>query len=242
MEENEPALPVYQRLIGKGALDGFVLVAPLDDDPRIAFLRRAGVPFVLHGRSGPAPDYPYFDIDNEGLARHLTTLLVTRGHRRIALLNGVAGRSYVTARSRGWRAALAAAGLPAPAGFDLTAEMDEAHGLLSTVRLFSGDGPRPTALICGNLRIARGAFQALEALNLSVPADVSVVAHDDHLPHLRASAFFPALTVTLAPLRDSWQPLADCLAGAIGGKPLETLQVVGEYRLVERASVAPPRG
>ncbi len=240
MEENEPALPVYQRLIGKGALDGFVLIDPLDDDPRVAFLRRSEVPFVVHGRTGPDPDYPYFDIDNEGLAHHLTQLLLTRGHRRIALLNGVAGRSYVTARSRGWRAALAGAGIVPPEGFDLTAEMDEAHGLLSTVRLFSGDGPRPTALICGNVRVARGVYQALDALRLSVPGDVSVVAHDDHLPLLRASAFFPALTVTKAPLRDSWQPLADCLAGAIEGEPLEQLQRVGRYDLIERASVAPP--
>lgn len=241
MEENEPTLPVYQRLVGKGALDGFVLIDPLDDDPRIGFLERAGVPFVLHGRTSPAPSYPYFDIDNEGLARLLTEHLLARGHRRIALLNGVAGRSYVSARSRGWRAALAAAGAEAPPDFERNADMDEAHGLTSTVRLMSGEGPRPTALLCGNVRVAKGAYQALEALRLSIPGDVSVVAHDDHLPHLRASAFFPALTVTKAPLRESWQPLADCLAGAIAGQPLAGLQRVGPCDFIERASVAPPR-
>ena len=35
MTEDEATLPVYQRLIGKGALDGFVLSEPSDDDPRI---------------------------------------------------------------------------------------------------------------------------------------------------------------------------------------------------------------
>lgn len=240
MNEDEAPLPVYQRLIGKGALDGFVLSEPQDNDHRISFLQRAGIPFVLHGRTTEAPDYPYFDIDNQGLAHHLTRLLLARGHRRIALLNGMSGRSYVTARSRGWRAALAEAGLSPPPGHEWNAEMDEAHGLTSTVRLFSGDAPRPTALICGNVRVARGAYQALEALRLSVPGDVSVVAHDDHLPNLRASAFFPALTVTKAPLRDSWAPLADFLVGAVAGRPLTELQRIGTYEIIERASVAAP--
>ncbi len=242
MDDAEPVIPVYQKLIGKGLLDGFVLIDPLDDDPRIAFLQRAGVAFVVHGRTVAAPAYPYFDIDNEGVARELTGILLARGHRRIALLNGVAGRSYVTARSRGWRAALRAAGVTPREDWDVCAAMDEAHGLTSTVRLFTGAGERPTALICGNVRVAKGVYQALEALQLSVPGDVSVVAHDDHLPHLRASAFFPALTVTKSPLRDSWKPLADCLAGAVEGLPLADLQQIGRYDVIERASVAAPRG
>jgi LacI family transcriptional regulator len=61
------------------------------------------------------------------------------------------------------------------------------------------------------------------------------------LPSLRASAFFPALTVTKAPLRDSLEPLADCLAGAIEGKPLATLQRIGTYTFIERNSVAAAR-
>jgi LacI family transcriptional regulator len=116
--------------------------------------------------------------------------------------------------------------------------MDEANGLTATIRLFSGAAPRPTAIICGNVRLARGVYQALSALGLSVPGDVSVVAHDDELPALRASAFFPALTVTKAPLRDSWEPLADCLAGAIAGKPLSELQRIGSFVFIERNSVA----
>ncbi|WP_169052400.1 LacI family DNA-binding transcriptional regulator [Tabrizicola sp. YIM 78059] len=66
-------------------------------------------------------------------------------------------------------------------------------------------------------------YQALAALGLPVSGDVSVLAHDDLLPALRASAFFPALTVTKAPLRDSWEPLA----GAIESRPLAALQRIG---------------
>jgi LacI family transcriptional regulator len=241
MEESEPAIPVYQRLVGRGALDGFVLIDPRDDDPRINFLQRAGLPFVVHGRTSPKPDYPFFDIENEKVLVELATYLIGMGHRRIALLNGLAGRPYVTTRSRGFRAAYAAAGLPIEDGVELHGEMDTAHGLVSTVALFNRPGPRPTAIICGNVRIAQGVYQALASLHLSIPDDVSVVAHDDHLPDLRASAFFPALTVTKAPLRESWKPMADCLAGAIEGRPLAELQQIGGYEFIPRNSVAPPK-
>ena len=242
MREEEPVLPVYQKLIGKAMLDGFVLIDPLDDDPRVAFLRKAGVPFVVHGRTVPAPDYPYFDIENERIANELTAYLVRRGHRQIAFLNGIAGRSYVSVRELGYRAALKAAGIAPEARLHVNGEMDEANGLIATVRLFSDGAPRPTAVVCGNVRLARGVYQALAALGLSVPGDVSVVAHDDHLPSLRASAFFPALTVTKAPLRDSWEPLAECLTGAIEGRPLAELQRIGGYQFIERNSVSSPLG
>jgi LacI family transcriptional regulator len=240
MEENEPAIPVYQRLVGRGALDGFVLIDPRDEDPRITFLQRAGLPFVVHGRTSPKPDYPFFDIENQKLLFELTTYLTGMGHRRIALINGLAGRPYVTTRTRGFNAACAAAGIPPAHRLETHGEMDAAHGLVSTVAMFNGAGPRPTAIICGNVRIAQGVYQALSSLHLSIPGDVSVVAHDDHLPELRASAFFPSLTVTKAPLRESWKPMADCLAGAIEGRPLKELQQLGAYEFIARNSVAPP--
>jgi LacI family transcriptional regulator len=240
MQEDEPVLSVYERLVGKGALDGFVLLDPLDDDHRIGFLQALGVPFVLHGRSGPAPDYPYFDIENEAIFLASTQFLAGRGHRRIALITGIAGRSYVTARTRGHLAALAAAGIAPAEAFLCHGEMTEAHGLISTVNLLTAPGPRPTAILCGNVRIAQGVYRALDSLQLPVPGEVSVMAHDDDLPDLRASAFFPALTVTRSPLRDSWKPLADCLAGAVAGRPLAELQRVGPTERIVRDSVAAP--
>jgi LacI family transcriptional regulator len=240
MAEDEPVIPVYQKLIGKAMLDGFVLINPLDQDPRIGFLRKSGIAFVVHGRSDHMVDYPYFDIENEQLAHDLTSHLIARGHRRIAFLNGLSGLHYVTERYRGYCRALTEAGLEIDPGLHLNGPMDEANGLTGTVRLFPGGLPRPTAIICGNVRLARGVYQALAALGLTVPRDVSVVAHDDQLPGLHASAFFPALGVTKAPLRDSWGPLADCLTGAIAGEPLATLQRLGNYTLIERESVAPP--
>lgn len=239
-QKGEAIVPVYQRLIGQGALDGFVLVNPEDDDERAAFLASVDVPFVVHGRIGPDPQHPFFDIDNEGIFCEITRYLMQLGHRRIALLNGVQGRTYVGARLRGHLRALAEGGLDASAAIVRNGEMTEALGLVSTVELFSQGRPGPTAIICSNSRVARGVYQGLAALNLSIPGDVSVMAHDDHLANLQTAAFYPALSVTFAPLRESWEPLAACLADTIAGVPLSGLQRVGPHQTFLRQSTAEP--
>jgi LacI family transcriptional regulator len=232
-------IDVYRRLIDSGSLDGFVVLEPRLDDARIAFLRERGVPFVVHGRHEAEPDYPFFDIDNEGVARELTRYLTARGHRRILFLNGVAGRGYAEDRQRGFAGALAEAGIDPAEALHVNGEMTEGHGLVSAVKHAAGPGG-PTAVICNSTRIAKGVYAGLAALGRRVPQDVSVVAHDDALPGLRPEHFDPALTCTHSPLELSWQPLAEILAGAVDGQPVGTLQRLGKVTLAERESVAAP--
>ena len=236
---DEPIVNVYQRLIGNGMLDGFVLFSPQDHDPRAAFLREHGIPFVVHGRIWPQPDHAYFDIDNEGILYQITRHLTGLGHRRIAFINGALGHGFATARMCGYERALAEAGLEVDPALVCHGEMTEARGLVTTVEMFRINGHKPTAIVCSDVRIAKGVYAALQALGLSIPGDVSVIAHDDHLPQLRASAFFPALSVAKAPLRDSWGPLVDCLNGLLNGAPLADLQVVGRHELIIRNSTGP---
>lgn len=235
---------VYRRLIDGGSLDGFVLLEPEVDDPRITFLRERGVPFVVHGRHTTVADHPYFDIDNDAVAHRLTTCLTAMGHRRIAFLNGRAGRTYVEWRHQGYLRALAEVGVTARPHWHLTDEMTEGFGLLGAMRLMDGPGPHPTAIVCGNTLIARGVFRTLSAMGRSVPDDVSVVAHDDDLPGVRMAGFEPALTGTHSPLAISWEPLAALLVETIGRSSrldMEGLQKLGEVSFVQGGSVAPPR-
>lgn len=239
---DEPVIPVYQRLIGNGALDGFVLINPQDDDERARFLTRMGIPFIVHGRVGADPRHAYFDIDNEGIFYEITQHLLGLGHRRIALVNGVQRRNYVTLRDQGYRRALAEQGIDYAPEFIRYGEMTEALGMVSAVEMFALGGKTPTAIICGNVRIAKGVYRALASLGLRIPQDVSVMAHDDHIARLETAAFFPALSVTDAPLRDSWKPLSKLLADAISGVPPEQLQVFGPHQMILRQSTAAPSG
>jgi len=227
----------YQRLIDGRTLDGFVLEEPVEDDERIKYLLKRKVPFVVHGRTRSPTKYPYFDIDNEGVGYQSARHLIERGHKKIAMVLGDTNRCYVIDRIRGYKAALAESRIKYNKHFIHTAPMTEANGMVSAVKLLEEPDARPSAIICGNVRIAKGVYHVANAMNIQIPEQLSVIAHDDVLPEIRASAFYPAMTVTRSPLSDSWAPLAASLTAAINGGPVKELQTVADFELVERSSV-----
>ena len=236
-DPNDDVVSVYKRLVSGGGIDGFVVLEPKIGDRRLTYLQRAGVPFVLHGRDTLAPDYGFFDIDNWQVGYELTKHLLQNGHERIAFLNGSKDRTYVQQRTEGFMRALAEAGVPQDPDMIRYAPMDEGFGLLETVRLFDRPGPKPTALIAGNIWIAKGIYRSLTALGLKVGKDVSVVAHDDMFPEMSAAAMGPALTCTESPLSISWEPLAEILSSLLDGVPVSQMQMLEDITFVERDSV-----
>ncbi len=241
-DPQDDIVEVYRRLIGGGAIDGFVILDPELKDRRVAFLREMRVPFVIHGRIEAPHDYPFYDIDNRAVAERLTGLLTGAGHRRVAFLNGPRARTYAASRRQGYRAALAKVGAEEEPGLHRFGPMTEGEGLIAGVTLWGEGGSRPTGVVCGSARLAVGLLRALGALALRVPEDVSVVVHDDELPGLRPASFDPPLTATRSALAEGWPHLARVLAAAVDGAPVAELQVVGEVALDERGSVAPYRG
>ncbi len=240
-EDGEDMVKVHRRLIDGGSLDGFLLIEPQLGDRRIDYLRQRGVPFVVHGRTEAAPDYPYFDLDNFAVGQDLTRMLIDRGHRRIGFLNGLAEMSYVARRREGYIAALQEAGIDFDPGLYASGPMTEAFGAKSGFRMMTEGGPRPTAFVTGNMLLAKGLYGTLSMLGLRVPQDVSVVVHDDMLPGEDLLAI-PPTSGTRAPLAESWAPMARSLIGAIDSRPLAELQQIGRHELVEAGSIAAPAG
>ena len=236
--EGDDSIEVYGRLIDSGSLDGFVIIEPEVEDARIQYLTKREVPFVVHGSTRGSETFPYFDIDNYGVCYKLTRHLIEHGHRNIGFINGRSEFSYSAARLRGFTDALSEVGVDPQEHLIRHGRMSESLGMISTVQMFSGEMAKPTAIVCGNILIANGVYSSASALGLTIPSDLSVVAHDDVLAQYRASAFYPALTVTRSPLKDSWGPLADFLSQHIDEKPLENLQRIAEFEFVDRASVA----
>jgi LacI family transcriptional regulator len=240
VDTGEDPVEPYARMLERDVLDGFILNAPVPGDARIAFLRERGIPFVVHGQTGDARDYAFYDIDNAAVSSEAVVLLSALGHRRIALINGDEALAFAEARKRGFLEALAAEGLVTPAPFLVSGTGSESAGYTAALGWLSGrQGPRPTALVCSSTLVAAGAMRAARDLGLRVPADLSVVAHDDALPQLMAINFEPALTVTRAPLRDACVPLARNLIDLLAGQPAETLQTLVRAELIVRQSTGP---
>ena len=236
-EEEDDIIAVYQKLVGNGSLDGFVLTKPVENDPRIDYLTRRKVPFVVHGRLPGGTDYPYFDIDNRWVAVESVTRFLDAGHRRIGLINGIAHFTYALARFRGYCDMLEARGIATDPALVFHGHMTEEFGYRSALDMLETDPP--TAIFCSNVLIAAGVYRAAAERGLSVPRDLSVIAHDDALPNADPAAFDPPLSTTYSPLSESWPPLAEYLTGAVEGRPLAEMQRVERPRFIDRASLAP---
>ena len=238
-DQERDEIGTYDRLIRSRSIDGFIVVIPEVADARVNFLRDNNVPFVLHGQTMDVPDYPFFDIDNVAVGYELTRHLVQQGHKDIAILNGPEKASYVQRRFVGYRRALAEAGLRHRPEFETSGEMTSSVGLLETIRLFQMEGRRPTGLVAGNMRIAKGIFEALAAMGLSVPGDVTVVAHDDMLPDVGIGSLPVPITTTESALHESWGPLARFLDATLEGAPLDQVQEIGKHRFKDRSTLKP---
>jgi LacI family transcriptional regulator len=227
----------YKRFVASGSVDGMIVSAPEHNDERISTLDERGFPFVVHGRTADRVDYPFFDIDNDGAMASATGLLADLGHKRIALMNGPAGLAFVEQRQRGYRRVLGQRGIHVPERFVSEDEMSEELGYRRGAHLLAGrEGPAPTGFICSSTLQALGVIRAARERGLQVGSDISIIAHDDVLPHLRSEHFSPPLTVTRSPIRDAGTALAEMMVARIGGADPQKLQKVVSADLIVRSS------
>ncbi|MBT8160899.1 MULTISPECIES: LacI family DNA-binding transcriptional regulator [Arthrobacter] len=162
--------------------------------------------------------------------------LIDAGHRDVVYLAGAehlwATRERVAAFIEHTQASgLSSSGSPVLYGpYTIDSGYDRAIAVLDAPR-------RPTALLCGNDRIALGALLAAQALGLAVPRDLSLVGYDDQ--EELADRIRPALTTVSLPHYRLGEIATRALLGLIEGQtPPGVQEVRGE--LIERASVASP--
>ncbi|MEW9835538.1 substrate-binding domain-containing protein [Mesorhizobium marinum] len=228
----------YRRIVANKQVDAVYVSSPRPADRRIALLNQLGLPFIVHGRSeGLGFDYPHLDIDNEAGFHDAARLLLQLGHTRVALINGDTSQTFAIFRERGVRRALAASGLALPPARIRSAAMTEEEGFRAAMSLLRGDEP-PTAILCSSLMMALGIVRAIRDLGLAVPADVSLVAHDDVFPWLKPENFSVPLTTTRSSIRAAGERVAERLATRLSGQETEPLGEIWPVDLVVRASIA----
>lgn len=228
----------YRRIIQGGQVDGMIVSAPEPDDGRIALLKQHKLPFVVHGRGCLQPDYAFYDIDNAGSFATATRFLIQLGHKRIALLNGPVRMGYANQRETGFRVAMAGEGLPIPERFVAHGEMHEDLAYRDAAAMLA-DAEAPTAFICSSTLQALGVMRAAGEAGLRVGKDVSIISHDDVLPHMLAENFAPALTVTRSAIRDAAPILARMMIARMAGTPDDKLQRTDKVDLIVRGSTGP---
>lgn len=227
----------------RGRVDGLVVMWPRAEVDVLAALVPEGVPVVLLNAPCEKCDVPVIAVDNYGGARAMTEHLLGHGHTRIALITGPEGNYEAAERRRGYRDALAAAGLPRDPSCELPGDFMRATGYRRADDVLALT-PRPTALFAANDAMAIGALRRLRERGTSVPGELAVAGFDD-IP--TAHYMPPGLSTVRVPMRALGERAIDCLLSMVGerggnGTCTPATQEVLPTTLVPRASCGCPPG
>ena len=156
------------------------------------------------------------------------------GHRDVAFLGGYEGEYACVERHRGFLDAARAAGIDPDALPQHYGNYSIGSGYQLTQQVLARR-QRPTALVCGNDRMAIGSLLAVQALGLECPVDVSVVGFDDQ-PDV-ADQVRPGLTTVVLPHLEMGRRAGGLLLDD-PTEPIDRVTVPAE--LITRESLGPP--
>lgn len=222
----------YLQVMGAESVDGVILPPSGRRSPAAEELIRHGTPVVCVDRRLTRPRVDVAVIDNVRGAYEATHHLLDRGHQRIAFIHGAPRLSTSRERLKGYREALADAGIPFDPSLTLAGDSRQPSGHRLTSRLLALS-PRPSALLVGNSMMTLGALEAVHQAGLQVPHDLAIVGYDD-MPW--ALALDPPLSVVRQPGYELGSVAADLLMRRIGEPGRSTTVVMLQPELLVRAS------
>jgi LacI family transcriptional regulator len=221
-------------------MDG-VIIAPGNerDADVLRAVHNLPMPAVVLDRD-MAPERDRVLYDHVPSMRQVTAHLAGFGHRHIALVVSRALGRPMKRRIEGFRAGLAAAGLPADDALivELPSAMSSSY---SAVSQLLDRTPQPTAIVVLGTNLLTDALNAIATKGLRIPADVSLVSLGD--PEF-ARSYTPPITTLRVDVQQVAERVVTLLLGRVElgeSGPARTVKVVPE--LIVRGSCAePPAG
>lgn len=228
------------RFIGRGAVDGLLLVSlPIDESLSEQLLRMHAPVVSIGGRN---TDFDSFWWDDTGGARIATEHLLSLGHRRIGFITSQAWSYAAEPRLQGYRMALETAGihydpdLVAVGKTTKHAGFSEEAGAEAMASLMQLD-PMPTAVFASSDVQAFGAWAYARDNGLVVPRDVSLLGYDD----LKLSRYLDLTTVDQQ-MQSVGQKATERLLARMETRSDDRLDIEIPVELMVRGSTAPPQG
>ncbi|HTQ94848.1 MAG TPA: LacI family DNA-binding transcriptional regulator [Streptosporangiaceae bacterium] len=199
---------------------------------------RAGVALVSVDAANPG--VPQTIVDDVAGGRLATGHLTALGHRRIGFVGDMphrkppAGLGFTSSadRQRGYRRALAAAGIDAEDGLIRLGPHDAAVAAEHAAQLLKSPDP-PSAIFAASDTQAIGVLAAADRLGVAVPGELSVVGFDDI-----ESATFLDLTTVRQPLARSGTESAWRLCALLRGERVRPVRQELPIELMARGSSA----
>ena len=170
----------FRKLPKQRKVDGLLVISLYPDDATAASFRRSDMPVVLVDAYHPL--LTSLVVDNVEGGYQAVKCLIEHGHRRIGCVNGIPESDFhfnpANDRLVGLHLALGEAGILYEPDLVITAEWNRHGGREAALQLLTRPD-RPTAIFATSDLQAVGVLEAARSLNLSVPADLSVIGFDD---------------------------------------------------------------
>ena len=183
--------------------------------------------------------------DDRGGQRRLVGDLIARGHRRIAFLTLDPETDATRLRLFGYEDALSAAGIGLDTELvrpgELKGEGDERAIIREALDQVLALPEPPSAICCGNDRLAMIVFASLRQRGFAIPGDITVAGYDDH--RQIAESLEPPLTTMELPYQSMGMTAAEWLLQRVEqpGFVPSSEPILVEGALRSRESVGPPK-
>jgi DNA-binding LacI/PurR family transcriptional regulator len=230
-----------RRAIVRAAVDGFLTLGLETFRETMQVLKQRDMPFVMVD-SDPIEGISCINIDDQGGAYAAMQHVVSRGHRKIAILgirSGTFGhyREYAgTLRRRidGYQKALEEVGLSLSSRnvrlLECECDIDGGYGAFT--ELWSKNW-RPTAIVAMADVLAIGAMDAAREMNVRIPDELAIMGYDN-IP--ASKLVYPPLSTIHQPATEKGRVATQVLIQELRDMHAEPQHVVLGVQLVERES------
>ena len=193
-----------KRVVENRKVDGVVLTRTLIKDKPAEYLKKSGMPFVVIGTSDD-PDIVQVDNDNLDACREMTSILIKKGMRRMALMGGSSKHVITDTRLQGFLDGYRENGMEADKSLiylDVDNDLKLASILGEVVRK-GVDG-----LICMDDALAGRVIRKCKSEHIQIPKDLKLASFYN-------STLLENLTPTVTSLNFDEKKLGSAVAGTL---------------------------
>lgn len=161
-----------ERMVDNGKVDGIVLMRTYVEDRSIQFLKTKDVPFAVVG-SSEYEDVVQIDQDNEEACRELTSILLMKQFRNIAVVGGSMNEAVTRKRLRGYTSAHEMLKLPVREELVYTDRVspEEIRNAVDDIVKKKVD-----CIVCMDDNICVGVLNHLKKIGITVPGQMKIAS------------------------------------------------------------------
>lgn len=174
--DQDPMDPV-RYIVETESADGVILNQTMLDDPRVRYLTEQKVPFATHGRTDMGLVHPYFDYDNDALARLVVIEMARRGRKRLLLVAPPSHHAYSKHMATGFHSGCEKLGLVGEI-LDTAHSDSGADAIEAAVRQRMRAPNPPDGLIVGSTTGCVAAVAGVEAEGFRLAVDVDIAGKE----------------------------------------------------------------